>query len=278
MIDDHLMPSGEPAPLPTRRDRNLESLGGSTRLELGLGGVMRVLRRRGILLLGIFVRRVRADLRGEQPASEALLVGGLDQDQRRVTGDLHRRREVGRPHEGAARGHPQPAITASSARTSQDKLGAKFNDVKSVTSTGLEASPLIRIDSSASSPRIAERAANAASEYAVTEREALARAKLLADADSDDATAQQLSDSVDELSTELVSVPPTEREVRRAEGEARCPDGGAHRGREEGFAGAIERGDRRRWARDLRDRAPAARTRTFRSRRAGPFSADSRSC
>src|SRR6476619_4100809 len=55
MIDDHLSPSGEPAPLPTRRDRNLESLGGSTRLELGLGGVMRVLRRRGVLLIGIFV-------------------------------------------------------------------------------------------------------------------------------------------------------------------------------------------------------------------------------
>ena len=55
MIDDHLMPSGEPAPGPTRRDRNLEILGGSTRLELGFGGVMRVLRRRGLLLAGIFV-------------------------------------------------------------------------------------------------------------------------------------------------------------------------------------------------------------------------------
>jgi uncharacterized protein involved in exopolysaccharide biosynthesis len=55
MIEDHLMPSGEPTPAPGRRDRNLEALGGSTRLELGLGGVMRVLRRRGLLLIGIFV-------------------------------------------------------------------------------------------------------------------------------------------------------------------------------------------------------------------------------
>ena len=41
------MPSGEPAPAPTRHDRNLEALGGSSRLELGLGGVARVMRRRG---------------------------------------------------------------------------------------------------------------------------------------------------------------------------------------------------------------------------------------
>src|SRR5882724_4012457 len=55
VIDDHLMPSGEPAPAPSRHDRNLESLGGSTRLELGLGGVARVVRRRGLVLLAIFV-------------------------------------------------------------------------------------------------------------------------------------------------------------------------------------------------------------------------------
>ena len=48
--------------------------------------------------------------------------------------------------------------------------------------TGLEASPLIRVDSSASSPRIAERAAQAAAEFAVTDRQAKAQKGLAADA------------------------------------------------------------------------------------------------
>ena len=97
-------------PLPGRRDRNLETLGGSTRLELGLGGAGRVLRRRGLLLVADLRRRVRADLRGDEPAAQAVLVDVVGEDHRPGTEPLRQAGQLGRPHQGAACGRPHAAV------------------------------------------------------------------------------------------------------------------------------------------------------------------------
>ena len=205
MIEDHLMPSGEPAPLQSRRDRNLETLGGSTRLELGLGGVMRVLRRRGILLLGIFALAFALIYAGSSQLpkrySSVAWIKINDTSQLIFT-DPGKSVDLTKEQRAVILSLQSPKLSAYV----QQKLGGQFADVKSVTSTGLEASPLIRIDSSASSPRVAERAANAASEYAVQERQVIARKKLLADAQTDENTAAKLTAELDDLSNQLVGV------------------------------------------------------------------------
>ena len=160
MIDDHLMPAGEPIE-PGRRERNLESLGGSTRLELGLGGVMRVLRRRGLLLLGIFV--VSAGL--IYVASSQLPKRYSSVAWIRVTDDTQnlfiksgQSVDLAKEQRAVIQTLQSPRLRSSLEKA----LGKDFPDVSAVAATGLEASPLIRIDSEASTPLIAEHAANAA--------------------------------------------------------------------------------------------------------------------
>ncbi len=200
MIDDHLMPSGEPNS--TRRDRNLEILGGTTRLELGLGGVARVLRRRGLLLLGIFLLGFAliyaASSQLPKRYSSVAWIKINDSTQALFT-DAGKSVDLTKEQRAVILSLQSPKLSDAV----ESKLGRNFRDVKSVTSTGLEASPLIRIDSSAATPRIAERAANATAEYAVGARRRIARAELLKDAVTDDGRAAELTVEVDELSSDL---------------------------------------------------------------------------
>ncbi len=205
MIDDHLMPAGESRPGPSRRDRNLEILGGSTRLELGLGGVARVLRRRGLLLLGIFALAFALIYAGSSQLpkrySSVAWIKINDPTQAIFT-DAGKSVDLTKEQRAVILSLQSPKLSSFV----ESKLGARFAGVKSVTSTGLEASPLIRIDSSASTPRLAERAANAAAEYAVNERQGIARKRLLADAASDEQTATKLTGEVDDLSNQLQGI------------------------------------------------------------------------
>ena len=186
VIDDHLMPSGEPGPAPSRHDRTLESLGGSSRLELGLGGVARVLRRRGLLLLLIFaVAFVAIYAVSSQLPKRYSSVAWI-----KITDQSQNLFDKAGSSVDVTKEQKAVVLTLESPRLSaalQKKLGPQFKDVKSVLATGLEASPLIRVDSSATSPRIAERAAQAAAEFAVADRQEKVQAKLAADATKLDA-------------------------------------------------------------------------------------------
>ena len=219
---------------------------------------MRVLRRRGLLLVGIFVSLGRLIYVGTSQLPKRYSSVAWIKINDDIAGHLQRSRQVGRPHQRAASGHPQPAVTEAQ-RVRPRQAGAKFKDVKSVTSTGLEASPLIRIDSSASSPQIAERSADAASEYA--------RQRASRHCSGEAPRTTRIATTTPRRSSPLPSTTSAtncgdradESQVRVAEGEARGADRGTHRGREEGLTGALERGHRRRWTRDLRDRVAADR-------------------
>ncbi|MEP6623783.1 MAG: hypothetical protein ABJC79_05030 [Acidimicrobiia bacterium] len=206
MIDDHLMPSGEPAPLPSRRDRNLESLGGSTRLELGLGGVMRVLRRRGLLLIGIFV------------ISAGLIYIGTSQLQKRyasvawirVTDDSQnlfiksgQSVDLTKEQRAVIQTLESPRLSGSLQRT----LGKQFPNVSSVAATGLEASPLIRIDSEATTPELARRAANAAADFVVGDRQKTTRDKIASRAKVENDSATALEAQVNDLAAQIAQLP-----------------------------------------------------------------------
>ncbi len=189
------MPSGEPAPSEGRRDRSLETLGGSTRLELGLGGVMRVLRRRGVLLLAIFL--IAAALiyaAGSQLPKRYSSVAWIrinDQTQNLFS-------EPGKSVD-LTKEQRAVVLTMESPRLRnyiRKQLGAQFKDVKAVSATGLEASPLIRIDATASTPTIAEKAANAGADFAVADRRDKQRADLNAKAADHEKSAAQLEEKV----------------------------------------------------------------------------------
>ncbi len=208
MIDDHLMPSGEPTPGTTRRDRNLEILGGSTRLELGFGGVMRVLRRRGLLLVGIFVLSAALIYvaSGQLPArySSVAWIRVTDEKQNLF---IKSGQSVDLTKE-------QRAViqTLESPRLSgalQKKFGTRFSDISSVNATGLEASPLIRIDAEASSPVLAEQAADEAARFVVGDRQVKARKKLEDRAKVESASADRLKGEVDALAAKLGPIPTT---------------------------------------------------------------------
>lgn len=174
-------------------------------MELGLGGVARVLRRRGLLLLGIFVLAFALIYAGSSQLpkrySSVAWIKINDASQAIFT-DPGKSVDLTKEQRAVILSLQSPDLSAYV----QSKLGSKFSDVKSVTSTGLEASPLIRIDSSASSPRIAERAANAAAEFAVNQRRDIARKKLVADAKTDAETAVKLEGELTDLSNQLVGV------------------------------------------------------------------------
>ena len=181
------MPSGEPAPAQSRHDRTLESLGGSTRLELGLGGVARVLRRRGLLLLLVaaiaFVAIYAGSSQLTKRYSSLAWIKITDQsqnlfDKAGASVDLTKEQRA-------------VVLTLESPRLNaelQKELGKNFSKVNSVLATGLEASPLIRVDTSATTPLIAERAADVAAKFAVADRQAKVQARLADDAAKLDAT------------------------------------------------------------------------------------------
>ena len=205
MIDDHLMPAGESTPGPSRRDRNLEILGGSTRLELGLGGVMRVLRRRGLLLLGIFV------------LSAALIYVASGQLQKRYSSVAWIRVTDEKENLFIKSGQSvdltkeQRAVitTLESPRLNsalRTKFKARFNDISSVAATGLEASPLIRIDSEATSPRLAEQAANEAARFVVADRGSKQRAKFAERANAEGELAAAYEAEVNKLSADFAAI------------------------------------------------------------------------
>lgn len=209
VIDDHLVPSGEPAPAPGRRERTLESLGGSTRLELGLGGAMRVLRRRGLLLAGIFI------------LSFALIFGLSQLLQKRyssvawvkITDQSQNLFDKAGSSVDITKEQKAVVLTLESPRLSQylqRQLGADFEHVSSVAAVGLEASPLIRIDSEATTPAIAEKAADAASTFAVADRQAKVKKKLDAQAKALSDTAASLAPQVTDLSAKLVGLTATD--------------------------------------------------------------------
>ena len=200
------MPSGEPGPAPSRHDRNLESLGGSTRLELGIGGVTRVLRRRGLLLLLIFaVAFVGIYLGSSQLPKRYSSIAWIKitDDSANVFTDPGKSVDLTKEQRAVLLTLDSPRLNAYLRKN----LGAAFSDVKSVSATGLEASPLIRINSSASSPRSAESAANAAADYALSEKQTKAREKLGLHADENEKTAETLQAKVDDLSQQIAAKP-----------------------------------------------------------------------
>jgi hypothetical protein len=212
VIDDHLMPSGEPGLAPSRHDRNLEALGGSSRLELGLGGVMRVLRRRGLILLllaviafvGIYAA---SSLLPKRYSSVAWIkITDAQQNLFDKTGssvDLTKEQRA-------------VVLTLESPRLNADLkkvLGPKFKDVKSVLATGLEASPLIRVDTSAATPRIAERAANEAAAFAVSDRQQKVQNALKKKAATLGAAAQSLETRYTDLARQVAGLRPDSAEA-----------------------------------------------------------------
>jgi hypothetical protein len=208
VIDDHLMPSGEPGAAPSRHDRNLESLGGSTRLELGLGGVARVVRRRGLLLLAIFV------------VSFVAIYAGTSQLQKRyssvawikITDQSQNLFDKAGSSVDVTKEQKAVVLTLESPRLSdalRTQLGGNFKNVKSVLATGLEASPLIRVDSSATSPEIARRAADVAATFAVSDRAKAVQAKLGEQAKALQSVADGLEPEVTKAGQDVANTPET---------------------------------------------------------------------
>jgi hypothetical protein len=212
VIDDHLMPGGEPVAIPSRHDRNLEALGGSSRLELGLGGVMRVVRRRGLLLLLIAAVAFAAIYAGSgvlpKRYSSVAWIKITDQSQNLFdksgsSVDLTKEQRA-------------VVLTLESPRLNQDlkqKLGGHFKDVKSVLATGLEASPLIRVDTSASTPRVAEQAANEAAAFAVLDRRNKVQGNLKQKADTLNKAAADLQARFTDLAGQVAGASPDSAQV-----------------------------------------------------------------
>jgi hypothetical protein len=205
VIDDHLMPSGEPVAAPSRHDRNLEALGGSSRLELGLGGVTRVMRRRGLVLILIAAIAFAAIYAGSsllpKRYSSLAWIKITDQTQNLFdkTGSSV---DLTKEQRAVVLTLESPRLNAALKKA----LGpTQFAEVKSVLATGLEASPLIRVDTSASTPEVAEKAANVASAFAVKDRQDKARANLDAKAKTLDAAAGTLQQRLSDLSAAVAA-------------------------------------------------------------------------
>lgn len=210
MIDDHLMPSGEPAgPAPNRRNRNLETLGGSTRLELGVGGVMRVLSRRGLLLIGIYVVAFAviyagSGLLAKRYSSVAWV--RISDESEAIFVEAGKSVDLTKEQRAVIVSTETPRLRAALKR----ELGPDFKNVGSVVATGLEASPLIRIDATASSPALAERAANTGLAVVVDNSRTRARQSASERAANLEASAVDLEAEVTDLSTRLEGVLPTD--------------------------------------------------------------------
>ena len=175
VIDDHLMPA-EVAPSSGRRDRNLESLGGSTRLELGLGGAARVLRRRGLVLVAIFVVAFVAiyaatSLLPKRYSSTAWI---------KITDQSESLFEKQGSSVDLTKEQRAVILTLQSPglqKYLQEQLGKDYPDVRSVSATGLEASPLMEVVAQASTIPIAQKASDSAAKYAVDHRATAVRVR-----------------------------------------------------------------------------------------------------
>jgi hypothetical protein len=212
VIDDHLTSTGEPVGVPGRHDRNLEALGGSSRLELGLGGVARVLRRRGLLLLLIaavaFAAIFVASNQLPKRYSSVAWIKITDQsqnlfDKAGASVDLTKEQRA-------------VVLTLESPRLNaelQKQLGTDFGNVQSVLATGLEASPLIRVDTTASTPAIAEKAADVAATFAVGDRAQKQKAQFQSQARTLTNAAAALAPQVTNLSDQLNGLAPTDARV-----------------------------------------------------------------
>jgi hypothetical protein len=210
VIDDHLMPGDPPAP--TRRERNLETLGGSSRLELGLGGAVRVLRRRGLLLIGIFVLAFAlifgaSSLLPKRYSSVAWIK--ITDQQQNLFDKNGSSVDLTKEQRAVVLTLQSPGLQ----QYVQKQLGPKFGDVTSVLATGLEASPLIRVDTQAASPEVAQKSADAAAQYAVTQRQTAQRDQLAKTADVLQQTATGpdgaggLAKQVNDLTAKITQLP-----------------------------------------------------------------------
>ncbi len=180
VIDDHLT-SAEVAPVTGRRDRNLETLGGSTRLELGLGGAGRVLRRRGLLLVFIFIVSFAliyfgTGLLPKRYSSTSWLK--ITDSQQSLFDKAGASVDLTKEQRAVVLTLASPGLDAYLKK----QLGAQYSDLKSVTATGLEASPLIEVTAQATTPEIAQKAADAAATYAVAHRSEAVRSVYAAQA------------------------------------------------------------------------------------------------
>ncbi len=191
------MPSGEPAPPGGRRNRTLESLGGSSRLELGLGGVIRVLRRRGIVLILVFavafvaIYAMSSQLQKRYSSIAWVKITDPNQslfDKNGATVDLTKEQRA-------------VVLTLQSPKLDtslRHQLGKQYRDLKQVSATGLEASPLIEIGTQATSPDAAQRAGDAVSRYVVEDSRSSTQADFAAQA-------KTLNDNLNTPGTGLVA-------------------------------------------------------------------------
>ena len=206
------------APAPGRRDRNLETIGGSTRLELGLGGAGRVIRRRGLLLLLIFAVAFAAIYAGTsllpKRYSSTAWVKITDQtqslfDKQGSSVDLTKEQRA------VIRTLESPGLQ----RYLREQLGPRYRDVRSVSTTGLESSPLLEVAAQAATIPIAQKAADSAATYAVEHSSQAGRGQLDAQAKvlQDQATgadgAGGLAKQVTDLQARINALPETSAEI-----------------------------------------------------------------
>ena len=213
-IDDHRMPSGGTEPV-NGRDRNLESPVASPRVELGLGSVVRLLRRRGLVLVLIFAvtfgsiyfaagqlpKRYSsvAWIKVKDP-SVSIDSSGATINKTGASVDLTKEQRA------AILALQSPKLNAEL----QKRLGPRFNDVQSVLATGLVASPLIRVDTSASTPKLAQESANLVTQFGAANLTARARSVLLSAAATEQQRSDVLATKVTNLSTQIGSVATTD--------------------------------------------------------------------
>ena len=92
----------------------------------------------------------------------------------------------------------------------QKKFGAKFNDVQSVAATGLVSSPLIRVDTTASTAVLAEQTADFVMQFGVNELTGKVRKALLAAAAVEQKRADFLGAKVTDVSTQTGNIARTD--------------------------------------------------------------------
>jgi hypothetical protein len=208
------MPSGRLIESGNGRDRNLESPVASPRVELGLGSVMRLLRRRGLLLVLIFAVAF---------GSIYFAAGKLPKRYSSVAWIKVKDSSLGVDSTGATVNKSGVAVDLTKEQRAvilalqsprltvqlQKRLGPKFHDVQSVLASGLVASPLIRVDTSASTPELAQESANLVTQFGAANLTDKARSVLLAAAATDQQRSDVLAAKVTDLSTQIGSIATT---------------------------------------------------------------------
>ncbi len=170
---------------------------------------MRVLRRRGLLLLGVFVVAFGVIYAGSSQLSKqysSVAWVKINDSSENVFNDLGKSVDVTKEQRAVIVSTETPRLR----ETLEKALGTKrFADVDAVVATGLEASPLIRIDASASTPQLAEASANIGADFVVADRAEKARKKFNKSAAANREQADTLKVAVTALQGDLDSVLPT---------------------------------------------------------------------